>query len=418
MRMVNRGSNDNFGPSVGQIAQRLIEASKRDPTLLSRVQASGDRLSERATEFQGSARKRRSLSYADHHLAAAARHLAAEADPYMEQLASIAIASARRAENASERASETSRIAKRATMMMSVFGVIGGLVGIAGIVDHRFNDRLKPASTTLPSKVQSTTAQMPDAMVGGVPTPPANTVIARSAAGRLDEPLNPTAAPTMNQALQTTSVPIGPTGVRAFPTRPYGFNASTSQNLASRRAGLDQPHPAEAVLSRLRVQARQGSTVQAVAAQSSGLSDQPQQLLHQASQTSFSPPQAYATQSALIPSSSANLITVRQLLVSGRADEARDLLVRVQTQMVFQPVAPDQPVAEGGNVAATRVGDAIRMLDQGNTGSAIRAINLAMNGPTAEQGGDGQRWQRYSASVQPWYVYPLPSNYYDGYGLR
>ena len=89
--MVNRGSNDNFGPSVGQIAQRLIEASKRDPTLLSRVQASGDRLSERATKLQGSARKRRSLSHTDHH--------AAEADPYMEQLVSIAIASARRAQN-------------------------------------------------------------------------------------------------------------------------------------------------------------------------------------------------------------------------------------------------------------------------------------------------------------------------------
>jgi hypothetical protein len=408
--MVNRGSNDNFGPSVGQIAQRLIEASKRDPTLLSRVKASGDRLSERATEFHGSARKRRSLSYADHHLAAADRHLAAEADPYMEQLASIAIASARRAEDASKQASQTSRIAKRATMLMSVFAVIGGLVGIAGIVHHRFNDRLKPGSTTVLSEVQSTSAQIPDAMVGGLPTLPANTVMTRSAAGRPDEPLDPTAAPTMNQALQTQSAPIASTAAQAFPTRPYGFSVSRSQGLASHRAGLDQPHPAEAVLSRLRAQERQGSTALAVAAQPSGLSDLPQQLLP--------PPQAYATQSAPIPSSSANLITVRQLLISGRTDEARDLLVRVQTQMVFQPVAPDQPVAEGGNVAATRVGDAIRMLDQGNTGSAMRAINLAMNGPTAEQGGDGQQWQRYPASVQPRYVYPHPFNYYDGYGLR
>jgi hypothetical protein len=120
----------------------------------------------------------------------------------------------------------------------------------------------------------------------------------------------------------------------------------------------------------------------------------------------------------MIPSPSANLITARQLLVSGRTEEARALLVRVQTQMVFQPVAPDQPVAEGGNVAATRVGDAIRMLDQGNTGSAMQAINIAMNSSKAERGGDGQPWQRYPASVQPWYVYPLPSNYYDRYGLR
>jgi hypothetical protein len=63
------------------------------------------------------------------------------------------------------------------------------------------------------------------------------------------------------------------------------------------------------------------------------------------------------------------------------------------------------------------------MLDQGNTGSAIQAINIAMNGPAAEQGGDGQPWRRYLASVppwyvQPWHVYPLSSNYDDGYGLR
>jgi hypothetical protein len=129
-----------------------------------------------------------------------------------------------------------------------------------------------------------------------------------------------------------------------------------------------------------------------------------------------------------MPSPSANLITARQLLVSGRTEEARDLLARVQTQMVFQPVAPDQPVAQGGNVAATRVGDAIRMLDQGYTGRAMQAIDVAMNSPPAEQGGDGQPWQRYPASVQPWYDYPpslqpsydypLSSNYADGYGLR
>jgi hypothetical protein len=58
------------------------------------------------------------------------------------------------------------------------------------------------------------------------------------------------------------------------------------------------------------------------------------------------------------------------------------------------------------------------MLDQGYTGSAMQAINIAMNSPTAEQGGNGQPWQRYPASVQQWYDYPVSSNHADGYGLR
>jgi hypothetical protein len=97
-------------------------------------------------------------------------------------------------------------------------------------------------------------------------------------------------------------------------------------------------------------------------------------------------------------------MTARQLLVSGRTEEARNLLVRAQTQMVFQPVAPDRPAAEGGNVAATRIGSAIRLLDEGNTGGAVQAINIAMVSPDVEQSDRRQGWQR-DPSAPPGYVY-------------
>jgi hypothetical protein len=404
--MVYRGSNEARGLPIRQIARLLIQAGQEDPRLLRRTQtSSADRLSERATELPEAARKRRPQSSTD-------RHLTAGVDPYMEQLVSIAIASARRAENASEYASKTGRIAKRATTLITVFSVIGGLVSIAGIVDHRFNDRLQSALAPVTRVVhQGSTAQMPDTMVGGAPTTtPANIVITRSSVGRLDERLKPTAVQATSEGPQATSVPVGPAGVQAYSTRPYRLNASASQVLASRRSGLDQPHPAEAVLSRLRAQERQANTAQTVTDEPSGLSDRPQQPLRQASETAFPPPQADATQSALMPSPSANLMTARQLLVFGRTEEARNLLVRVLTQMVFQPVAPDQPAAEGRNVAATQVGDVIRWLDRGNTGSAMQAINIAMNSPTADPGSNGQPWQRFPPPLQPGYFYAPGSN--------
>jgi hypothetical protein len=105
-----------------------------------------------------------------------------------------------------------------------------------------------------------------------------------------------------------------------------------------------------------------------------------------------------------MPSPSADLMTARQLLVSGRTEEARNLLVRAQTQLVFQPVAPDRPTPEGGNVAATRIGGAIRLLDEGNTRGAVQAINIEMASPDAAQSDRGQQWQRNPPAPQG-YVY-------------
>jgi hypothetical protein len=77
-----------------------------------------------------------------------------------------------------------------------------------------------------------------------------------------------------------------------------------------------------------------------------------------------------------------DLANARELLVSGRAADARQVLMLAQAQSELSPVTPDQPFATGGNVTATRISDAIRYLDTGNTKYALREINMAMDSTT------------------------------------
>lgn len=245
--MVYRGSDEALGLPVGQIAQMLVQAGQKDPSLLGRSPiTSAGRLGEATTER--------------HPLMSVGHQPAAAADPYMEQLVSIAVASARRAEDASEQANQTGRIAKRATMLMTTLGAIGGLVGIAAMVDDRVNARLYPGMAVVasdgqpiasgrssemedqaparapidPAGHQSSPVLLPDAPVGAAAAPD-NIVMARSSPGQFDEGLNATLVPTANQVPQGTNAPIGATVGQTYPTQPYGFNASMSvQPLPSR----------------------------------------------------------------------------------------------------------------------------------------------------------------------------------------
>jgi len=53
--------------------------------------------------------------------------------------------------------------------------------------------------------------------------------------------------------------------------------------------------------------------------------------------------------------------------------------------MVFRPVTPGQPMAEGGNPSATEIGNAIRWLDIGSNGQAMQAISRAINHANAAE---------------------------------
>lgn len=89
-------------------------------------------------------------------------------------------------------------------------------------------------------------------------------------------------------------------------------------------------------------------------------------------------------------------MAAREVLASGRKQDARNLLATVATQMVFQPVTPGQTNTLGGNRAATAVGEAIRMLDTGDINLAFQAINRAIDITKSQRQGAGS-----AATTQP-----------------
>jgi hypothetical protein len=100
-----------------------------------------------------------------------------------------------------------------------------------------------------------------------------------------------------------------------------------------------------------------------------------------------------------------DLENASNLLVSGRPADARQLLVSAQAQSALRPVTPDQPYATGGSLTATRISDAIRFLDRGNTRYALQEINMAMDGRTTE----APTWPAYpSATSQGGHYPPQP----------
>jgi hypothetical protein len=111
-------------------------------------------------------------------------------------------------------------------------------------------------------------------------------------------------------------------------------------------------------------------------------------------------------------SASQQLQTARQWLSAGRPDEARRVLAMVQTQMVFQPVTPDQPAAQGANPSATDIGDAIRWLDMGASGQAMQSITRAIDDANVA-GRPVRAWSGYPTGAPSGNVPPPPS-YYTG----
>ena len=125
------------------------------------------------------------------------------------------------------------------------------------------------------------------------------------------------------------------------------------------------------------------------------------------------PSQNASTQPVLIVSTRGVLVTARELLASGRTADARQLLMKAQAESTLHPVTPDQPLATGRSTAAIQINDAIRLLDAGKTGSALQAINVAMDSTRDGPGG----WPTYPENSGS-YGSSASSPNYDGNARR
>jgi hypothetical protein len=153
--------------------------------------------------------------------------------------------------------------------------------------------------------------------------------------------------------------------------------AQQTQELASLRASEERERQTLDALRKQRRDIESTSAQPPTQPQHAG-GDTPsgQTLQHEPVHPTRRPVGTTETQSTASPRM--QLMNARQALMGGRSEDARRMLALAQTQMVFQPVTPDQPDAAGGNVAATEVGYAIRWLDIGNPTLALQQISVAL----------------------------------------
>ncbi len=173
--MINPTHGDPNESSVERMARHLMEAARQEPSLLGRRHAVvRHEPTEMRSEIQAF-----DLSY----LGGVGRF---DVLQQVEELTSIAIASAQEAEATLQQACETIRAARRRTAVFGTFGVLGILMGAAAIADNhlRWNAPTVLAQAE-PSPAPATQTQPPPSLpvtyVPPLPTPPASAPTAASA---------------------------------------------------------------------------------------------------------------------------------------------------------------------------------------------------------------------------------------------
>jgi chromosome segregation ATPase len=155
---------------------------------------------------------------------------------------------------------------------------------------------------------------------------------------------------------------------------------SQKEQLAAAQPPAPQPRPeAKQPAPSSRTAAATNSTMDDAVAELRAKQRQPVQPPARKAEPVSGVPTYSPGQPTLIVSTKGVLITARELLASGRASEARQLLTRAQAQSALHPVSPNQPYATGGNMVASQIGNAIHFIDSGNSWQAMEAINVAMD---------------------------------------
>jgi hypothetical protein len=206
--MVHSTDGDFSQPPTELIARLLLESARQDPALLGRShppKSAPMRLDEPdpLIAFPMLAETPRSLP-----LMAAAPP---EFSHQFEDLVSLALASARHAEDASDEARSASSSARRSMRAMAVLGLIGILLGVAAIADNH----LFGLAATMTTTAVAGPAAAPDDAVPAV-RDPAPSLPPREA--QMRPPAAPTADPTANPVASDIVVPAAAEATR--PTVP------------------------------------------------------------------------------------------------------------------------------------------------------------------------------------------------------
>lgn len=127
------GPDDSFGSPVERLARSLLACARDQPSLLVRSPAAADGALPGLIEALPRLHVRRA-GWLPGPLGGPA-----DRSPYLEELVSMAVATARQAEDAARHASDACAMARRGRFAWAGFGVLGIVIGISGLVEAHWS---------------------------------------------------------------------------------------------------------------------------------------------------------------------------------------------------------------------------------------------------------------------------------------
>ena len=180
--------DDSSGAPVERLARSLMACASMQPSLLVRSRTAAD------GALPGLIEDWPRLFARPVGLLSAPVPRPSDRNPYLEELVAIAISTARQAEDAARRASEACVLARRERFGWIGFGVLGIVIGIAGVVDAHWIPGMNHGQAEMVSETRL--PDEPKGTVGAPPGPstatPSAAIPAQQAAGR--SPVNVPAA--------------------------------------------------------------------------------------------------------------------------------------------------------------------------------------------------------------------------------
>ena len=150
------------GSPVERLARSLLACARDQPSLLVRPAAAADgTLPGLIAELPHLMVELPRLHARQAGLLPRRVDMPADRSPYLEELVSIAVSTARHAEDAARRASDACAMARRDRFAWAGFGVLGIVIGVAGAVDAHWVQGMSRQPATMVSD-----ARLPDAAQG------------------------------------------------------------------------------------------------------------------------------------------------------------------------------------------------------------------------------------------------------------